>query len=65
MIKVALKIISHRYFENKQLVKIKYKNNYYNFKTNLIGKIQIKNILMAMIAAEKSNLTFQTNNKCN
>ncbi|MBA1339874.1 MAG: murE/murF fusion protein [Pelagibacterales bacterium] len=57
--KSSLKIISHKYFDNKQLVKIKYKNNYYNFKTNLIGKIQIKSILMAMIAAEKSNLTFQ------
>ena len=57
--KSALKIILHRYFENKQLVKIKYKNNYYNFETNLIGKIQIKNILMAMIAAEKSNLNFK------
>ena len=57
--KSALKIISHRYFENKQLIKIKYKNNYYDFETSLIGKIQIKNILMAMIAAEKSNLNFK------
>jgi MurE/MurF fusion protein len=57
--KYGLKIISHRYFENKQIVKIQYKGNYYKFETNLIGKIQIKNILMAMIAAEKSNLDFK------
>ena len=57
--KCDLKMISHRYYKNKQQVKIKYKNNYYTFQTNLIGKIQIKNILMAMIAAEKSNLSFK------
>ena len=57
--KSSLKIISHKYLNEKQLILIKYKNNFYNFKTNLIGKIQIKNILMAMIAAEKSNLNFK------
>ena len=55
----TLKIISHKYIHQKQMVKVKYKNNFYNFETNLIGKIQIKNILMAMIAAEKSNLNFK------
>ena len=43
----------------KQVIKIKYKNNFYTFETNLIGKIQIKNLLMAMIAAEKSNIDFK------
>ena len=57
--KSNLKIISHKYFNNKQLIQIKYKNKLYNFETELIGKIQIKNILMAMIAAEKSNLKFK------
>ena len=37
----------------KQIVKIKYNKNIYKFETKLIGKIQIKNILMAMIAATK------------
>ena len=46
--------------DEKQIIKIKYKNNFYTFKTNLIGKIQIKNILMAMIAAEKSNIDFKS-----
>ena len=55
----SLKIIVHKYLPGSQLVKFRYKNNTYNFETKLIGKIQIKNILMAMIAAEKSNLNFK------
>ena len=55
----TLSIINHEYMDEKQIIKIKYKNNYYSLKINLIGKIQIKNILMAMIAAEKSNLKFE------
>ena len=54
-----LNIITHEYVGEKQVIKIKYKNNFYNFETNLIGKIQIKNLLMAMIAAEKSNIDFK------
>jgi murE/murF fusion protein len=54
-----LEIISHEYVDDKQIIKIKYKKNTYKFKTKLIGKLQIKNILMAMIAATKSNLNFK------
>ena len=54
----SLEIISHEYHNEKQIVKIKYNKNIYKFETKLIGKIQIKNILMAMIAATKSNLSF-------
>ena len=54
-----LKIISHKYNNEKQIVKIKYNKDVYKFKTSLIGKVQIKNILMAMIAANKSNLSFK------
>jgi murE/murF fusion protein len=54
-----LEIISHEYHGEKQIVKIKYNKNIYEFGTKLIGKIQIKNILMAMIAATKSNLSFK------
>ena len=54
----TLKIISHNFFRDKQLIKIEYKKKIYNFQTNLIGKIQVKNILMAMLAAEKSGLKF-------
>ena len=54
-----LKIISHEYQNEKQIVQIKYNKSIYKFETSLIGKIQIKNILMAIIAATKSNLSFK------
>ena len=54
-----LKIISHEYCYEKQLVKVEYNKKIYKFETKLIGKIQIKNILMAMIAATKSSLSFK------
>ena len=56
--KSNLKLISHKYIGERQLIKIKYKNIFYDLETKLIGKIQLKNILMAMIAAEKSDLKF-------
>ena len=40
--------------DEKQILKIKYKNSIKNINLNLIGKIQIKNILMAIIAAKKA-----------
>ena len=57
--KSSLNIISHKYFKSKQLIEIRYENKIYKFQTSLIGKIQIKNILMAMIAAGKSGLNFK------
>ena len=57
--KSSLNVISHEYFQGKQLIEIKYKKKNYKFQTNLIGKIQIKNILMAMIAAEISGLSIK------
>ena len=54
-----LEIISHEYKNEKQIVKIKYNKKIYKFETRLIGKIQIKNVLMAMLAATKSNLNFK------
>ena len=50
------KILTHSFLNESQLLKIKYKNIVADIKLNLIGKIQIKNILMALIAAEKSGL---------
>ena len=56
-----LELIKHHYKDHKQIFQIKYKNKIYKITVNLIGKIQIKNILMAMIAAEKSNIKFKKN----
>ena len=52
-----LKIIDHKYFNLNQQVKIIYKNKFYTFSTSLIGKVQIKNLLMSILAASKSNLS--------
>ena len=57
--KSSLSINSHKYHNDKQLLEIKYKNKIYEFETILIGKIQIKNILMAILAASKSGLKFE------
>jgi len=54
-----LEIISHEYNNEKQIVKIRYNKGIYKFETKLIGKVQIKNVLMAMIAAAKSSLSFK------
>ena len=51
-----LKILTHSFHDESQILKIKYKSLVKHIRINLIGKIQIKNILMALIAAEKSGL---------
>ena len=50
------KFLSHNFDGEVQLLKIKHNNLVHNIKLNLIGKIQLKNILMAIIAAKKSNI---------
>ena len=56
--KSNLNLISNEYHNDKQIIKIQYKKNIYKFEIKLIGKIQLKNIFMAMLAAEQSNLKF-------
>ncbi len=51
-----LKIISIKILNNNQHVKFSYQNKQYQFKTSLIGEIQIKNLMMAVAAALRSNL---------
>ncbi len=53
----SFKILSHSYQGEMQVIKIKYKRSIRIIKLNLIGKIQLKNILMAITAAQKSNLS--------
>jgi len=54
-----LELVKHLYEKEFQILKIKYKSNIFDIKLNLIGKIQIKNILMAMLAAIKSNINIK------
>jgi len=49
-------IISHSFKGETQFLKIKYNNLIRNINFNLIGKIQLKNVLMAIIAAKNSYL---------
>ena len=59
-----LRILSHRYFNDEQQVVFSYKNFNYSFTTQLIGKIQIQNILMSILAAYKSNLSLKKITNC-
>ena len=54
----GIDLISHKFLNEKQILEIKFKNRKYNFELNLIGKIQIKNVLMAILAANKSGIKF-------
>ena len=50
------KILSHYFKGEKQVLKVKLRNSIKEIKINLIGKIQLKNILMAIIAAKRSKI---------
>ena len=53
-----LELISHKYENDNQIIKIKERNKrkIVRLNLNLIGKIQIKNVLMAILAAIRSGL---------
>ncbi len=54
-----LKITKHKFIGNKQEVKFVFNNYNYSFVTNLIGEIQIKNLIMAIIAANNCGLSMK------
>ncbi len=49
-------ILSHKFRNETQILKIRYNNSIKKINLNLIGKIQLKNLFMAIIAAKKSNI---------
>ena len=57
--KKGIELISHKFCHEKQILKILFDKKEYEIVLNLIGKIQIKNLLMAMLAANKSGLKFE------
>ncbi len=57
--KKGIELISHKFLNEKQILKIKFKNKRYEIVLNLIGKIQIKNIFMSILAAYKTGLKFE------
>ncbi|MDC3062166.1 UDP-N-acetylmuramoyl-L-alanyl-D-glutamate--2,6-diaminopimelate ligase [Candidatus Pelagibacter sp.] len=54
--KSNFQVLSHFFKNESQILRIKYKNLIEDINLKLIGKIQLKNLLMAIIAAEKSGL---------
>jgi murE/murF fusion protein len=57
--KNGIELLSHKFSNEKQILKIRFNNKKYNIILNLIGKIQIKNVLMAILAASKSGIEFK------
>jgi murE/murF fusion protein len=55
----GIQLISHKFFNGKQSLKILFGKKIYEIKTSLIGKIQIKNLLMAILAANKCGIKFE------
>ena len=53
-----LTIKRHEYSGNFQRVEIEFNKKKYSFTTSLIGKIQIKNLLFSILAANKSKIKF-------
>jgi len=54
-----LKIIDHKFLNISQKVTFSLNNNIYNFSSELIGRTQIKNLLMSILAAYKTNISLK------
>ena len=55
----GIQLISHNFFNGKQNLEILFGKKKFEIKTSLIGKIQIKNLLMAILAAYKCGIKFE------
>ena len=55
----GIQLISHKFLNGKQSLEILFGKKIYEIKTDLIGKIQIKNLLMAILAAYKCGIKFE------
>ena len=51
--------LSHQYKGESQLLEIRYNDSTHIIKLNLIGKVQFKNVLMAVIASIRSNINIK------
>ena len=51
--------MSHSFKDETQILKIQFKKTIKHINLNLIGKIQLKNLLMAIIAAERSKINLK------
>ena len=55
----TFKILNHKIFKNFQIIEIKYKKKIFRLKINLYGSIQIKNLLMAILACKACGLKIE------
>tara|TARA_B100000945_G_scaffold320980_1_gene333076 strand:+ start:52 stop:2883 length:2832 start_codon:yes stop_codon:yes gene_type:complete len=54
-----INILNHKIFNNFQILEVKYNKKIYKLKINLYGSIQIKNLLMAILAAKVCGLKIE------
>tara|TARA_B100000427_G_scaffold102431_1_gene84635 strand:+ start:2501 stop:5344 length:2844 start_codon:yes stop_codon:yes gene_type:complete len=59
-----VKIVDHKFENLKQRATFSYNEKNFSFSTDLIGKVQIKNLLMSIMAAHKSNISLEKAVKC-
>ena len=52
-------ILNHQFLKDEQRVIFKFNNKKYSFSTKLIGRVQIKNLLMAIMAAINSKISLE------
>jgi len=57
--KKGIELISHKFLNEGQVLKVRFNNKKYKIILNLIGKIQVKNILMTILTAYNSGLKFE------
>ena len=55
--KSNLVVIDHHFLKDEQRITFSFNNKKYSFTTKLIGRVQIKNLLMAIMAAIKSKIS--------
>ncbi len=58
-VKSSFAIINHQFLKDEQKITFKFDKKKYSFSTKLIGKVQIKNLLMAIMAAMKSKISLE------
>ena len=57
--KSSLTILDHQFLKSEQKILFRFDNKQYYFSTRLIGSVQIKNLLMAIMAAMKSKISLK------
>ncbi len=57
--KSSFEILDHQFLKNEQKILFRFNKKKYSFSTKLIGRVQTKNLLMAMMAAMKSKISLE------